>query len=85
MSYFPSLTSIRQPENSGNLPLIKNQDLLQQIVVYETFVEGSLKSSGGNVKDALKATYKLENILCDLTESANNSLSVVHLKNQLKN
>lgn len=74
VSYFPSLTSIKQLQYSGNLRLIKDQGLIQQIVIYETFVEGSLKNSGVNVKDALRATYTLENILCDLTEF-NKSLS----------
>jgi len=74
VSYFPSLTAIRQLEHSGNLRLIKNQELLQKIVVYETSVEGNLKDSGKNVQAALKATYSLENVLCDLTDF-NNSLT----------
>lgn len=74
VSYFPSLTAIRQLEHSGNLRLIKNQELQQKIIVYETSVEGNLKDSGKNVQSAIKATYSLENVLCDLTDF-NNSLT----------
>jgi len=74
VAYFPSLTAINQLKYSGNLRLIKNQKLQQKIVMYETFIDGGLKNAGNNVQECLRATYKLENILCDLTDF-NRSLS----------
>ena len=75
VSYYPSLTAIQQLEHSGNLRLVKNQDLVRQIVIYETFVASNLKNAGTNLQDALRATYKLENNFCDLTDF-NKSLSI---------
>ena len=74
VAYFPSLTAINQLKYSGNLRLIKNQNLQQKIVMYETFIDAGLKNAGNNVQECLRATYKLENILCDLTDF-NRSLS----------
>jgi len=66
--YFPSLTTIQQLKNSGNLRLIRSQELQQQIILYETFVQSSVLRSSENMLGAMKGVYKLMNELCDLTD-----------------
>ena len=66
--YFPSLTTIQQLKNSGNLRLIRSQELQQQIILYETFVQSSVLRSSENMLGAMKGVYRLMNELCDLTD-----------------
>src|SRR5215510_2786306 len=42
LHYYPTLTTIQQLKYSGNLRLIKDQQLQQQIILYEILVTGNL-------------------------------------------
>jgi hypothetical protein len=84
LHYYPTLTTIQQLKYSGNLRLIKNQQLQQQIILYEILVTGNLFRSRTGLLESLKGAFNLQNELCDLSYF-NQSMSNVNRYNQLNN
>jgi len=66
--YYPPLPTIQELKSSGNLRLIEKSAIEQKIMVYDGFVESSLKNSGDAVIDAAHKVYAYEDRFCDYTD-----------------
>ena len=84
LHYYPTLTTIQQLKYSGNLRLVKDQQLQQQIILYEISVTGNLFRSRTGLLESLKTAFNFQNEFCDLSHF-NQSMSAANRHNQLNN
>ena len=82
LHYYPALTTIQQLKHSGNLRLIKDQQLQQQIIFYEISVMGNLLRSRTGLLESLKSAFNLQNEFCDLS-NFNESITASNRHSQL--
>jgi hypothetical protein len=66
--YLPSLTTIIQIKNSGNLRLIKNHELLKEVILYEAMVLNKLALNAQTVQDAREKIYDFEDKYCSYND-----------------
>ncbi|MEO6612698.1 MAG: hypothetical protein ABIT05_08470 [Chitinophagaceae bacterium] len=66
--YFPSMPTLQQLKNSGNLRLIKDHEVERSIMIYEAFIEGHLRKNGDDVNQAAHKVYEFEDRFCDYTD-----------------
>jgi hypothetical protein len=65
VTYLPALTTILQIKNSGNLRLIKNDALLQEVIKYESMVTSNYGVIAQTVQNAKEKVYLFEDDYCD--------------------
>ena len=75
VTYLPALTTILQIKNSGNLRLIKNDALLQDVIEYESMVTSNYGVIAQTVQNAKEKVYLFEDDYCDY-RSFSESLSM---------
>ena len=78
ITYLPALTTILQIKNSGNLRLIKNHELLKEVIRYEAMVMNSYAVIAQTVQDAKEKVYTFEDRYCnydDFSVSLTNDLN----------
>jgi hypothetical protein len=78
VTYLPALTTILQIKNSGNLRLIKNYELLKEVILYEAMVLNRFAVIAQTVQDAKEKIYEYEDKYCsydDFSISLSNDLN----------
>jgi hypothetical protein len=60
VTYLPALTTILQIKNSGNLRLIKNHELLREVILYEAMVLNRYAVIAQTVQNAKEKIYDFE-------------------------
>jgi hypothetical protein len=68
VTYLPSLTTIIQIKNSGNLRLIKNHELLKEVILYEAMVLNRFAVIAQTAQDAKEKIYDFEDKYCNYDE-----------------
>jgi len=63
--YRPAMPTIQELKNSGSLRLIREKDVAQKIMLYETSVNGSLHSNGEGVQQAMNKIFAFEDDYCN--------------------
>ena len=81
VTYLPALTTILQIKNSGNLRLIKNHELLKEVILYEAMVLNRFAVIAQTVQDAKEKIYVYEDKYCNYDEF---SISLSNDLNQTK-
>ena len=66
--YSPSMPTIQQLKNSGNLRLVRDHGVEQSIMEYEAFIEGRLGKNADEVNQAAHRVYTFEDQFCDYTD-----------------
>jgi hypothetical protein len=77
VTYLPALTTILQIKNSGNLRLIKNHELLREVILYEAMVLNRYAVIAQTVQNAKEKIYDFEDKYCsydDFSISLSNDL-----------
>jgi hypothetical protein len=77
VTYLPALTTILQIKNSGNLRLIKNHELLREVILYEAMVLNRYAVIAQTAQNAKEKIYDFEDKYCsydDFSISLSNDL-----------
>ncbi|MFY7996426.1 MAG: hypothetical protein ACOVNX_08965 [Sediminibacterium sp.] len=68
VTYLPALTTILQIKNSGNLRLIKNHELLREVILYEAMVLNRYAVIAQTAQNAKEKIYDFEDKYCNYDE-----------------
>jgi len=68
LPYMPTLPTIQQMKSSGNLRLIQSKLVLNKILEYETFVQGTMQSETTTITTAQEKIYAMEDDMCNEAE-----------------
>ncbi|SRR5579862_9865902 len=65
LSYLPTMPTIQQLTNSGNLRLIDSKLILNKILAYQAFIQGQMKGETESIRAASEKIYAFEDDLCN--------------------
>ena len=68
LPYLPTMPTIQQLTSSGNLRLIENKVVLDKILEYQTFIQGSMKAETESIRAATEKIFAFEDDLCNEAE-----------------
>jgi len=85
VTYLPALTTILQIKNSGNLRLIKNHELLREVILYEAMVLNRYAVIAQHVQDAKEKILNFEDKYCNYDEFGVYSNDLYHTKYGIDN
>jgi hypothetical protein len=85
VTYLPALTTILQIKNSGNLRLIKNHELLREVILYEAMVLNRYAVIAQHVQDAKEKILNFEDKYCNYDEFGVYSNDLYHTKYGIAN